>query len=355
MIGKIQTGVVPGLGIESEIWYQLPKIDNNLDSWLRGYHINEPFGHPMLHSWLWAPLIVVILIFGKERLKWLGAALLTLVIATGAVWPIGDFNIPMPHYLFLYHFLPFFDRLWFPYRIIGFTFICLSISAGILVNNYPLKRWYVGLVLFGVFIGLYEHTKLHTVPIQSREAIMPQVLNTIMEKKGGVIELPIGYVRPSIMWQTIHEQPTFGGMGENAQIFLPKKHERRLKNPFVKFLIKACFDNETTQKYSSHDLERIKKQGFRFVLLNREILEMELLLKEIDSGERSTLVFDVQRLFTINFGNPIAVSGPYILWDLNSTKNNEKTVFNNQYQFLWNKSSMSKYEIELQIRNRIPK
>ena len=352
MVTKMNQGLVPGLGLETESWLQLPELNNNIDSWLRGYHLTEPFGHPMLLSWLWGPLLVGVAVFGRERKIWLGATVVTLMFATGAVWPIGGYEIPMPQYLVLYHLLPFFDRLWFPYRLLGFTFACLSVAAGLLLGRIGSQKWIVAMVLVGAAIGLLEHRSLHTMPIQSRAGKPPDVLEFIRQEGGGVIDLPIGYVRPSIMWQAIHEEPTFGGMGENARIFLPKAHLKRLNNSFIRYLSKVSFDPDTTAAYSFKDRERIEEQGFRFVLLDREILEMELLLMGKDQGDRSTLVFDIQRELNRRFGEPAAANGAYVLWDMAAA---QSTRVSNQFEYTWSKSSITKYEQELQKRNRLPK
>jgi hypothetical protein len=355
MIQKIDLGLVPGLGTETNSWMELPKLNNNVDSWLRGYHLNEPFGHPMLQSWLWGPLAVLCITIGVQRKLWIGGLLCVLLIGTGAVWPIGEAKIPMYHYLFLYHYLPFFDRLWFPYRIIGFGFICLAISGGLLVHKFRTTKWIRWAVLLSIVVGLMEHRTLYTMPIQYSEAKPPAVLDVMKSKKGGVIELPIGYVRPTIMWQAVHEQPTFGGMGENARIFLPTEHKQRLRNPFIRYLYKVSFDPDTSASFSYKDQERIEEQGFRFILLDRKILEMELLLKQKETGDRSVLVFDVQRRLTIKFGSPISISGSYVLWDLQNSNDSLNNGLEGEYEYLWEKSGISKYELELQNRNRIPK
>ena len=39
------------------------------------------------------------------------------------------------------YILPFFERLWFPYRILGFTFIALSVAGALLLEKYRGMRW----------------------------------------------------------------------------------------------------------------------------------------------------------------------------------------------------------------------
>ena len=47
----------------------------------------------------------------------------------GSIEPAG---LVMPHYMAAYIHLPYFDRLWFSYRILVVTFLGLSLGIGIL-------------------------------------------------------------------------------------------------------------------------------------------------------------------------------------------------------------------------------
>ena len=126
----------------------------------------------------------------------------------------------MVHYLFLFHWLPYFDRLWFPYRVLGFSFVAIALWAGVQARAYDGKYRLLVLSLIGVSIGLVENYTWQSVPVQSKSVQLSSAVSCIKDK---VIELPIGFVRQTLIWQTIHEQQTFGGMGENGLVFLPSK------------------------------------------------------------------------------------------------------------------------------------
>ena len=347
---NINKGLVPGTGVVMENWWSLPDLKNNIGSSLRSYHINEPIGHPMFRSWLWGPLVLLLIWKGKQRKRWLLVLAITLLVALGASWKLFGLELPMPHYLFLFHWLPYFDRLWFPYRILGFSFLVISLWAGLQVSRFPSASRVVLLCLFGVGIGLGENYYWKALPIPSKQSHPPSAVSCIRDK---AIELPIGFVRQTLMWQTIHEQQTFGGMGENGLIFLPKKYRQRLQNPFVLFLAKASFDPDTQQVYAHPDKQRILDLGFHYLVLDREIIEMELLLTQEHGKQRSEMVFDVQRRFNQELGQPSCVGGSLVVWSLLGDENSK--VGEEQFEYLWNKASISAYEQKLIEMNRVPK
>ena len=346
---NIDQGLVPGTQIVMENWWTLPDLKNNIGSSLRSYHINDPIGHPMFRSWFWGPLVFVLIWRGKERKRWLFAFVITLLVATGASWTICGFKLPMLHYLFLFHWLPYFDRLWFPYRILGFSFLIISLWTGIQICRFSKKRA-VFFCLLGVGVSVGENYFWNSLPIQAKDTRPPSAIECIQDK---AIELPMGFVRQTLMWQTLHEQQTFGGMGENGLIFLPKKYRLRLQNPFILFLAKASFDPTTQQVYAEPDKQRILDMGFRYLVLDREIIEMEFLLTQELDKQRSDLVFEVQRRLNQEIGPPICVGGSVVVWDLWEEK--EAQVGTEQFEYLWKKASISAYERKLMEMNRVPK
>ena len=53
------------------------------------------------------------------------------------------------------------------------------------------------------------------------------------------MHLPFGFSQSSIVWQTVHQKPLFGGMGENAQVLWPEGYTTRLRSKAIKALIIA--------------------------------------------------------------------------------------------------------------------
>jgi hypothetical protein len=304
----------------------------------------------MFLSWLWAPLLLGLVWKGTQRKRWLLVLGVTLLVATGASWTIMGQEIPMLHYLTLFHWLPYFDRLWFPYRILGFSFLVVSLWAGTQVQRFSSQKLVVFLTILGSTVALLENHALNAMPIQSKNATPSTAVSCIQDK---AIELPMGYVRQTLNWQTLHEQQTFGGMGENGLIFLPPEYRRRLQNPFIRFLSKTTSDPETTQQYSKPDFQRILDLGFRYLVLDREIIEIEFLLTQEIEKERSDLVFEVQRRLNREFGEPICVGGSLVVWDL---WNKETSLIEDeQFEYLWTKASIYAYEMKLIELNRVPK
>ena len=226
----------------------------------------------------------------------------------------------------------------------------ISLWAGLQVYRFSSPKKVVSFSLLGVLIGLGENYFWNAMPIQSKNTSPPSAVSCIQDK---AIELPMGFVRQTLMWQTVHEQQTFGGMGENGLIFLPKKYRQRLQNPFIVFLAKSSFDPKTIQTYSEPDKQRILELGFRYLVLDREIIEMEFLLTQELEKLRSELVFDVQRRLNQEFGEPICVGGSLVVWDL--WQERTSSAGEKQYQYLWKKASISVYEEKLIEMNRVPK
>ena len=92
--------------------------------------------------------------------------------------------------------------------------------------------------------------------------------------------------------------------------------------------------------------------GFRYLVLDREIVENGLLLMG-EKGERSQKVFDIQKRINQEFGQPICVGGALVVWDLWNQKKSE--IGSEQFEYLWQRTSVSPYEQRLFELERVPK
>jgi len=326
MAGRAAQGAVPGLvsGDGGGLLDRPRQLGNNVASMLHGYVLLETQGQPMFASILWGGGLVAWAVFGRERLRFGGIALIALAFAVGPVWPTGSGGLVMPHYMLAYRYLPFFDRLWFPYRLVVMAMFAATIGLGTVMARWEsvrpsrLPAWLLPVSL--VVVGAIEQHRNLALPLLHRDLTPPAVYTALGERGGGLVELPIGLARVSIAWQPVHRQPTFGGMGENAPIFWPAGYKRRLSNPFVHFLRELTRDPERVVGFDPADVERLRADGFRWVVLDRHLVDSDLHRQAY--GRRATpeqldrAPFLVQERITGGLGKPVAVDGPLVVWDL---------------------------------------
>ena len=162
---------------------------------LQGYTFPEKFGHPMFGYWTWGLGFVCMLFLQRaDRWLWVGMVLLCGLIALGPAWPTEAMAIPMPHYLLLTEVLPFWNRLWFPYRMIGFALLAVSIGMGLFLQRMAGRlAWVIALPLAG--IAAAEQQEFLSVPLMHRELVVPSIYSDIRKAGGGIIELPIGFAK----------------------------------------------------------------------------------------------------------------------------------------------------------------
>jgi hypothetical protein len=133
-----------------------------------------------------------------------------------------------------------------------------------------------------------------------------------MKEPAPIIELPIGYVRTSILWQSQHKIPTFGGMGENLPILVPPEHRMRLKSSLFRYFQKITFFPETEMR--SPPLDDALDQGFRYVTLDMRVITgiYRKKYRDEDKEKKQQFLSRLQELL----GKPWIIEGPLWVWDL---------------------------------------
>ena len=117
------------------------------------------------------------------------------------------------------HLLPFFDRLWFPYRFLSVAFLGVTWGIGTLLDRVeawaprPALR---ALPLLAVLGTMTEQHPNLAYPLLHGDFTPPPVYTWLRDQGGGLIELPIGFARISVAWQAWHGLPRWGG-GRNAR------------------------------------------------------------------------------------------------------------------------------------------
>ena len=321
------SGAVPGLSEDTSGFFELPRsLGNNVAQTLHGLVLMERHGQPQLTTITWVLAGGVALVAGRQRALWLGLAAIIAAFSIGPVWPGADGeSTRMFHYLAAYRLVPFFDRLWFPYRMVVVAFAGLTLAVG-----GALARWEARLgprthlagiaALVGVSIAAVEQHHNLALPLVSRDLTPPPVMEVLGEEGGGLIELPIGLARVSIAWQPVHAQPTFGGMAENARLFWPAGFDKRLSNRFIRYLKGATIDPSHERSFRPVDLLRFKAEGFRWVVLDRHLVDANLhntpMWRSLDKQSRLDAPFLVQAYLVDQLGPPAAVDGELVVWDL---------------------------------------
>ena len=358
MARRAGQGTVPGLSKGGLM--DLPaELANNVSADLHGYTLMERWGQPMFLTLAWGGGALLFLIYGRDRLRWAGAAALGLLFAVGPVFPdLFGHRVPMPHYLLAYHLLPFLDRLWFPYRMLSVVFLVVVLGIGTFFARATDRLRLPGWVLPGLLVltGLVEQHRLLAWPLLHRDLTPPAVYTFLHDQGGALIELPIGMSRISIAWQPVHQQPVWGGMGENAKLLWPKGFEKRTKNSFIRMLVAATRSPDVALTLSLRPGEResLEQEGFRWVVLDRMLVE-SMARHDRDIPDINAFLTKVVHTLSARLGGPTAVEGALVVWDLRrqseapaALQPDEATL----YDHTWTPERPPAYEENLQSMGR---
>jgi hypothetical protein len=337
MLGEASGGAVPGLIGGGSLLAPPAPLANNVATQLHGYWMMERWGAPMLGHAAWLTVLALVAWKGPARLRWLGAVTLLLALAVGPSLALGpEREIAWYPYLLLYNTVPFLDRLWFPYRLVVMVFLVLSACAGAALAPLlrrlraaprpELARW-GPLLLAGALLGanLAGQARQLCWPFVTRDMAPPAAFRWIGEEGGALLHLPFGIQQPAVVWQTVHAQPLFGGMGENAPLLWPEGFEERTRTDLLRFLRRATRDPlGATPPQDERSLQRLREEGFRWIVLHRDLVETENRYRLALDHERLSLT--PQQLEALPnqtaqaiaglLGTPAAIEGALVVWDL---------------------------------------
>jgi hypothetical protein len=368
MSGLASAGEVPGLSEGNKDLFLAPHaLSNNVASSLHGYLLLESVGAPMFSHLSWGLPLVAFLIWGRDRARWIPALILVLAWAIGPVLPMGPGQDPMvlPHYMAAYHYLPFFDRLWFPYRMLSIAMLVASMMIGLLLDRTLDRRpgWarQMKWVLLGwvLLTGVEQH-RYRIYPFVTRDLSPPETMTWIGQEKGAILHLPLGVTHRSIVWQTFHEQPLFGGMGENAPLLWPEGYKNRLRNSFVRTLIRATRDPGADPNYHPAQRTRLQDEGYRWIVLHRDLVELELPRwrpgRRMAQDQRIAGQVEVTARLVSILGEPSAVEDELVTWDLLSESQPPPAISYTASRLgerTWDSDQMAEYEHVLRKKGRI--
>ena len=370
MMRRASDGDVPGLRGEREL-FQLPNaVMNGVPTKLLGYVPWEAEGGVFFHHFAWGIGLLAWVLLGKGRRRWVGVLLMGLLLATGPLQTIGDRDVRMLHYLVLYNRLPFFDRLWFPYRALSICFIAASLGLGFVVKRladiaryqlWPAQPVLIGLSTAMLGLNVFGQLREHTYPFVVRDVTLPGLYPWMARFGGAVLDLPAGINQPAIVHQTRHGLPLIGGMGESAEVFWPRAYRDRMKqNAELRHLVRLVRHPERERASTGFDLERFAGTGVGWVALHRDLVDSELnrfaLAKTPEVREES--VFQATRRLIDLLGEPAAAEGPLVVWRVGADVGPAPLALQPTDALLWTREwerpEPSEFESRLFERGRLP-
>jgi len=361
MAARESGGDVPGLGNAGGIEGFLAAMGGEPVRALHGVILTEMNGIPLFSQWFWAAAACIVLLHVRSRMTWGVGAVMAFAFSIGPALATGEgATFAMPHYVLAYHVVPYLERLWFPYRWIVMAFFAVSVGVGVVFADLMSRvrsRWAWLLPPALLSLTLVEQVDRGGFPIKAQQWEVPGVYEAIGVREGGLIELPMMVPRASLMFQSVHKQPLFGGMGENAPVFWPDGFKHQVGNHFIRALRHAVRTQETPRAFLQSDVQALQDLGFRWVVLDRHtmfrVLHRSAWWKANKDDRPSAAGWTVARLSAM-LGEPVAVDGDLVVWDLEGGgvfgEGLEPTSANTQ-SLDWTGMTWPAYEAELERLN----
>jgi hypothetical protein len=318
MLRAIAAGDVPGVDAGGDA------PANNVSSTLHGAWLTEVYGTPMLLqpafglTFLAAALWPGVEVLGGRR-RWLVAAVVLLVLALGpAISTRTEVVLSLPWYTWLQRTLPFFVRLWFPYRMVGVALLVLVPLAGALLAR---SRWPRATLAGVVTAALATQSLVGTWPYNHHVMRSPRLLTLLREQGGALLFVPFRVQHDGIAWQTEFMLPMLGGMGESAPVFWPPGYKDLLGNGVIRALRAAATSGATAPDPSTAARASLDRLGYRWVVLRPSLVQAELrkvytmrgeLHVDYAAGTREA-IDNVTR--TVG-APPVGADEDVVLWDL---------------------------------------
>lgn len=282
---------------------------------MHGWMVSERMGQPLFRHWTWA-----VLAFASLKLGWRWVAVLgtALAFSIGPVFSVDGTNgVHMPHYVLASAWLPFLERLWFPYRWTMVGFLVASLAGGELIRRCSRRQAGWGAALLGLVA--VDLVRLGTAPLVVKPYVVPAVFSEMGNRGGGLIELPMSVVRESLMWQPVHQQPLFGGMAENSPVFWTAEFKHAMGNRFIRHLRQTIHGVERPAPFVDADREQIEATGMRWVVLDKHaLMRAAVRTPRWQKGTefRQAIPDEATDGLVAVLGPPVAVEGRFAVWDL---------------------------------------
>jgi hypothetical protein len=202
--------------------------------------------------------------------------------------------------------------------------VCAFVPAALLVAALVARAKKPTWALAGlVAIGLGGQAVAGIFPFNWHDGRAPRMLAELKGKGGAMMFLPLRIQHDGLMWQTEFQLPTFGGMGESAQVFWTKPFRERMNNSYVRALRGAAMAPPLMGPNRRADREAFAALGFRWIVLRLGLFEQELDRKRDEEGlyadPATALAQTVEALSVVTGHPPAGLEGDALLWDLKGT------------------------------------
>ncbi len=332
MADVYREGGVPGLADGGGVFQPPSGIGEGAATAHRGLWQMEANGAPQFLQPAWGlPLLLALLGRGVPlaRARWAAVLAVAGAIAIGPVLVASADPVLWSPYMVLYRILPFFERLWFPYRALGVA----SVPASLLLGAWAARsRWLPGAL---VALSLGGQAVVAVWPLNWHVAASPPMLTALRAEGGGLIFLPFKFQHEGLMWQTEFQLPTFGGMGESAPATWPDDLRSRLSNGFIRGLRGAMMVPPQPAFFAPPARAEIEGLGFRWVAVRVSLLDAEIdrvaransttpgaavgaRAGGAETPERRSVARAdaIDRTSHVVGSGPVGIDGDVVLWDL---------------------------------------
>ena len=213
---------------------------------------------PDKKRWIYMLCIGYILTLGPY-LKWMDATPMRL-------------GLP---YLWLYDYMPFFQRFWWPQRLELLVIVGLSILAALQMQQwylYMTKKGNTIAILGIVFVLLDTPLRNPYFPVESHP---PRRFQSRLYAgiDGPIITLPIlspNEISRHVLWlQTNHEQPILGGLGDHIESHRPSRFDDYIHSrPVLQALSELSVGNFSQASINPSDVDQLLEDGFAWIVVD---------------------------------------------------------------------------------------
>jgi hypothetical protein len=280
----------------------------------------------MLDMPAYALAIVLWLCTGPKRGRWAGLMGLYTLIAVGPEVRLGNWASVVPNlpYQWAQSYLPFFDRLWFPYRAMSVGMVPAALAVGFMVRRVAERRAVWGGIAAAAWalLAVQGLVQLKLLPLTTKSVAAPETATWMFEQApGAIIHLPYGLNQRYLTWHLVAPLPHLGGMGESSAIQWPRGFWNRMEGPHLRGLLMAARQPGMPIEWELEYAQKLRSEGFRWVAFHKDRAALEVRGLDDPPGGWSPEAVDravaqlVSQVADL-LGPPAAVEGNIVSWDL---------------------------------------
>ncbi|MDQ7824828.1 MAG: hypothetical protein RDV48_18665 [Candidatus Eremiobacteraeota bacterium] len=268
-------------------------------------HFSSP--PTMVLAIFFLPFAALLFMKGAPRF-WGAVFLFFFLISLGPYMKVGDTfyvtalgsPVPLPYLLF-YKYLPFFSRLYYPYRMESVMVLSMVIMTGYALSRFmkreglPLgAKWGIVSLILLLYGG--ELTLKGYLPVQVSRPCAPAFYSMI-SREGAIalVNVPIGYCHDAVLYQIYHGKAMLGGPGEFDVMRYPGRYKRFIEE---NALLCRFFTLEKEHYVPVEELRcdagKLSLKGFKYVIAHRRFFQaMENPGGKLDYDEAIALLEEV--------------------------------------------------------------